>query len=139
MSPDPAARDQGVRELRPPVRRLTMAAPASTTRRTLGRLRLALLVATVAVLVTSVAAFVGATDLWYASRLLHAPDDGILAQLGTLGKLQSDALAEQLSSGWLNPWTTLVWALPIAVLLALLWVAQVFLKRRFRRMLNFPL
>ncbi|XVS68051.1 hypothetical protein ACQPYE_18990 [Actinosynnema sp. CA-299493] len=80
----------------------------------------------------------GAADLWYASRLLHAPG-GVLEQLETLQADQRAALAEQLDDGTL--WPPLLWSQPASpllpalfglVLLAVQW--QFF--KRFRRVLN---
>jgi hypothetical protein len=81
----------------------------------------------------------GAADLWYASHLLHADTDGILAQLDTLLGEEKKALADQLSSGGMNVLWVYAWAVPVAILLALLVVTQVFLRRRFRRVVNPPL
>lgn len=78
----------------------------------------------------------GAADLWYASRLMHDPDSGILTQLDVLTELERTALSQTLSTGWMNPASMLVWIVPILVLLGLLCVAQVFGKRRFRRTVN---
>lgn len=81
----------------------------------------------------------GATDLWSASRLLHLPGDGILAQLDGLREDQHTALRRQLSTGWMHPVTIFVWVVPIVVLAGLLCLTQVFLHRRFQRLLNAPL
>ncbi|MFY1690824.1 hypothetical protein [Plantactinospora sp. WMMB782] len=75
---------------------------------------------------------------WYASRLLHS-DGGILALLDSLLAAQSEALEASLSSGWLSPAATLLWAVPALLLLALLVGTQVFLRRRFRRAVNWGL
>ncbi|MGI5153387.1 hypothetical protein ACQEVC_44665 [Plantactinospora sp. CA-294935] len=75
---------------------------------------------------------------WYASRLLHS-DGGILAQLDTLLAAETETLEARLSSGWLAPGTTLVWVLPALLLLYLLVRAQLFLRRRFRRAVNWGL
>ncbi|WP_162788420.1 hypothetical protein [Amycolatopsis albispora] len=79
----------------------------------------------------------GAADLWYASRLMHAPDNGILVRLGALADLQHTALREQLSGGWLAPAVAALWLLPALALLGLLGYAQFELRRRFRRRWNF--
>ncbi|GIG86632.1 hypothetical protein [Plantactinospora endophytica] len=76
--------------------------------------------------------------LWYASRLLHSAD-GILAQLDSLIAAETAALETRLSSGWLSPAATLVWVLPVLLLLLLLVGTQVFLRRRFRRAVNWGL
>ncbi|WP_020666929.1 hypothetical protein [Amycolatopsis nigrescens] len=76
---------------------------------------------------------IGVTDLWYAARLVHTADSGILAQLDTLDRLQREALARQLSGGWLAPWSASAWLVPIGLLLGLLVLTQVFLRKRFRR------
>ncbi|MGX7670749.1 hypothetical protein [Plantactinospora sp. DSM 117369] len=75
---------------------------------------------------------------WYASRLLYS-DGGILAQLDTLLAAETATLETRLSSGWLSPGTTLVWVLPVLFLLLLLVGAQLFLRRRFRRGVNWGL
>lgn len=74
--------------------------------------------------------------LWYASRLLHSPDVGILAQLDGLLQDASRALRARLSSGWLSRGATLIWAVPVLILLVLLVRTQLFLRRRFRRRIN---
>jgi hypothetical protein len=84
-------------------------------------------------------ASLGAADLWYASHLLHMPDGGVLAELDTLRDAERTALAHQLATGGTNPLWTLAWAVPAAVLFALLAVTQVFLRRRFGRTLTPPL
>ncbi|MBO3743039.1 hypothetical protein [Actinoplanes flavus] len=78
-------------------------------------------------------------DLWYASRLLHMPDGGILAQLDDLLTIERQALAGQLSTGRMAPGWVVTWIVPAVVLLALLVTIQVFLSRRFRRTFNPPL
>lgn len=78
-------------------------------------------------------------DLWSASRLLHMPDGGILAQLDTLLAVEREALAGHASAGRMAPGWVLAWIVPAIVLLALLLVTQLFLSRRFRRTLNLPL
>jgi hypothetical protein len=78
-------------------------------------------------------------DLWYASRLLHMPAGGILAQLDDLLAVERQALAGQLTAGRMAPGWVAVWIVPVAVLLALLVGTQVFLSRRFRRTFNLPL
>lgn len=74
--------------------------------------------------------------LWYASGLMHGRESGIVAQLDELAVAQRTALETELSEGWMNPAGSLVWLVPIAVLLGLLVVAQFFGARRFRRKLN---
>lgn len=79
---------------------------------------------------------VGTADLWDASaRLLHSPD-GVLDQLDELLTVQRRALDRQLAQGWLHPATPALWALPLALLLALLCVTQLYLRKRFQRVLN---
>ncbi|MFD2470253.1 hypothetical protein [Amycolatopsis silviterrae] len=81
---------------------------------------------------------VGLADLWYASRLLHGPDN----VLELLGKLQTDeraALDSQISGARMSAGLLVLWLLPPIVLLALLVATQVFLRQRFRRRLNLPL
>jgi hypothetical protein len=76
-----------------------------------------------------------AVDLWYAARLLHG-DDQIVPHLDALAADQRAELDAQLSTGWLDPVTMLVWTVPALALLALLGYTQVFLRRRFRRRCN---
>ncbi|MFY1669204.1 hypothetical protein ACN27G_04470 [Plantactinospora sp. WMMB334] len=76
--------------------------------------------------------------LWYASRLLHS-EQGILAQLDSLLAAETDALEARLASGWLGPAATLLWLVPALSLLVLLVGTQLFLHRRFRRMVNWGL
>ncbi|WP_409464026.1 hypothetical protein [Amycolatopsis sp. GA6-003] len=81
---------------------------------------------------------VGLADLWYASRLLHAPDN-VLELLGKLQKDERAALDRQISGAGMSAGLLILWLLPPLVLLALLVAAQVFLRRRFRRRVNPPL
>jgi hypothetical protein len=85
------------------------------------------------------ASVLAGADLWYASRLLHMPDGGILAQLDGLLETERRALAGQLTAGRMAPGWALTWVLPGLVLLVLLVATQVFLSRRFRRTFNLPL
>jgi hypothetical protein len=78
-------------------------------------------------------------DLWYASRLLHMPAGGILAQLDELLTVERQALAGQLTAGRMAPGWVLAWIGPLVVSVALLVGTQVFLSRRFRRTFNLPL
>jgi hypothetical protein len=78
-------------------------------------------------------------DLWYASRLLHNPEGGILAQLDALREVESRALAGQLDSGRMAVGWVVAWIAAVVLLLALLVFAQVFLSGRFRRTFNVPL
>ncbi|WP_258907031.1 hypothetical protein [Actinokineospora sp. UTMC 2448] len=83
----------------------------------------------------------GAVDLWYASRLLHAPD-GVLAQLESLQQEELAVLNGQLDRG--TVWPALLWLSPAAILaslafLVLLCSTQGQLIKRFRRRLNLPL
>ncbi|MEU8633314.1 hypothetical protein AB0C38_14175 [Amycolatopsis sp. NPDC048633] len=77
-----------------------------------------------------------ASNLQSASDLLTAEENGILARLDTLAAAQRAALDEQLGTDWLDPAITLLWALPLLLLLALLVWTQRFLARRFRRTVN---
>ncbi|MEU0536039.1 hypothetical protein [Amycolatopsis tolypomycina] len=78
----------------------------------------------------------GASYLLSASDLLTAPENGILARLDTLEAAQRAALDVQLGADWLDPAITVLWALPLAVLLGTLAWTQRFLARRFRRTVN---
>ncbi|WP_410644210.1 hypothetical protein [Amycolatopsis sp. lyj-346] len=77
-----------------------------------------------------------ASNLLSASDLLTAPENGILARLDTLEAAQRTALDDQLGANWLDPAITLLWALPLVVLLGTLAWTQRFLARRFRRTVN---
>ncbi|WP_067521097.1 hypothetical protein [Alloactinosynnema sp. L-07] len=74
-----------------------------------------------------------ASDLWTASRLLHA-EHGVLALLDRLRDQQIDTLDDQVDSGTALEW--LLWAAPGTGLLVVLLATQVSLRRRFRRTLN---
>jgi hypothetical protein len=78
----------------------------------------------------------GTVDLWSASRMLHNPDGGILAQLDTLLNKQYEALDNQLLSNSMTPRSALTLFVPIVGLVALLLSAQVAMWRRFRRRVN---
>jgi hypothetical protein len=78
----------------------------------------------------------GTTYLWYASRLLHTPHSGLLAQLDLLLDTHEQVLERQLGASAVTVWTVLLWGVPIAGLFVLLVVAQVVLRRRFRRTWN---
>lgn len=71
------------------------------------------------------------SDLWTASRLL----DGVLTQLDSLRDTQVEKL-KNLDSGQDTLLSALSWLLPAIALLMLLGVAQVYLRRRFRRTVN---
>ncbi|WP_238605629.1 hypothetical protein [Amycolatopsis sp. Poz14] len=81
---------------------------------------------------------VGLADLWYASLLLHGPDN-VLDLLGKLQKDERAALDTQISGTRMSAGPLILWLLPPLVLLALLVSTQVFLRQRFRRRLNLPL
>ncbi|MFD5826992.1 hypothetical protein [Lentzea sp. NPDC060358] len=78
-------------------------------------------------------------DLWYASRLLHEPGSGVLAQFDELVRQQQNALTEQLSATSTTFWRVALVAVPIIALFVLLVTTQRFLRRRFRRAWNPPL
>ncbi|MGM1064062.1 hypothetical protein [Saccharothrix sp. Mg75] len=78
----------------------------------------------------------GAADLWRASQLLHAEGKGVLAQLDVLMADQRRALDARLAESATTPWRTASWLVPSLVLLGLLVATQVFLVRRFRRLVN---
>ncbi|MET8997305.1 hypothetical protein [Amycolatopsis sp. NPDC004169] len=77
-----------------------------------------------------------ASNLLSASDLLTAPENGILARLDALEAAQRAALDDQLDADWLDPAITLLWALPLVLLLGTLAWTQRFLARRFRRTVN---
>jgi hypothetical protein len=78
----------------------------------------------------------GTADLWYASRLVHAPESGLLAQLDALREAQTVVLGRQLDSGGAAPGWRYAWPLAGLLLLLTLVATQVFLSRRFRRTVN---
>jgi hypothetical protein len=78
------------------------------------------------------------TDLWYAARSLYGSEQ-TLAHIKHLADLQRTELDQQLSGGWLNPWTVLAWAVPWALLCFLLWFTQHYLWRKFGRRFNLAL
>jgi hypothetical protein len=78
------------------------------------------------------------TDLWYAARSLYGSQQ-TLDHLNGLATQQRTELDQQLSSGWLNPWTALAWAVPSAALFFLLWFTQHYLWRKFGRRFNIAL
>nr|WP_246481085.1 hypothetical protein [Amycolatopsis umgeniensis] len=84
------------------------------------------------------AAVLGAVDLWHASRLLHA-SGGVLEELESLQGKQREALNRQLSSTGMSLAMLPLWLLPVLALLALLVLTQLYLKKRFRRVVNLPL
>jgi hypothetical protein len=75
----------------------------------------------------------GTVEMVYASRLMHT---GVLAELGKLGDLERQALADQASSFRMSPWALVIWLLLALALLGLLTGTLVFLARRFRRTVN---
>jgi hypothetical protein len=80
-----------------------------------------------------------AVDLWYASRLLHEPGSGVLAQFEELVRAQQDALGGQLAGSSTTFWRGALVTAPIIALFVLLVLTQRFLRRRFRRVWNPPL
>jgi CHASE3 domain sensor protein len=80
-----------------------------------------------------------ATDLWYASRLLHTPGSGILAQLDALVRAQQEALDVQVADRETTFVSVALVLVPLIILLGLLWRTQVFLRERFKREWNPPL
>lgn len=77
----------------------------------------------------------GAATLRDAASLM----DDILVLLDTLRQKQSAVLERQVDAGWTKTITPIAWLLPLATLGTLLVLAQVYLYRRFRRLLNLPL
>lgn len=77
-----------------------------------------------------------AVALWGAWSLLHTQ---ILPTLDRLRTMEETAFSKELSTGWIAPALIPLWAAPAAALLAMLVATQVFLARRFRRLLNPPL
>ncbi|MFE0461380.1 hypothetical protein ACFW1A_19245 [Kitasatospora sp. NPDC058965] len=77
-----------------------------------------------------------AAYLGYASRLMQAPDTGILARVEQLRRDERQAVDQRRQSRWLAP-GVLLWVLaPAAPGLALLVGTQRFLSRHFNRRLN---
>jgi hypothetical protein len=75
------------------------------------------------------------SDLWTASRLLHA-DGGALAQLDGLRDTQIGKLDSEVDAGTNTVLASLTWLVPGIALLVLLGVAQLYLRRRFHRVIN---
>ena len=75
----------------------------------------------------------GATYLRAASRLMHQPQDGILARVDALGTLNSENLDREGTSMWLAAGTLAVFYLVAIVVFGLLLFTQGFLRSRFRR------
>jgi hypothetical protein len=80
-------------------------------------------------------AVVGLADLWYASRLLHAPE-GVLAQLADLQVQERAALDRQLAGDGMSAGLLPLWLIPPVLMLVLLVLTQLYLRGRFRRRLN---
>jgi hypothetical protein len=79
----------------------------------------------------------GVVDLWSASRLLYKQDGGILTQLDTLLDAQQSALKDQLWTSSTTARFALVFLVSITGgLFALLVIAQVVMRHRFRRRVN---
>lgn len=81
------------------------------------------------------AATLGLATLLDATQLL----DNILSRLDQLRDREDDALQAQATSGWGHPAATGVWLFPVVALITLLVLAQVTLRRRFRRRYCVPL
>ncbi|MBV9011740.1 MAG: hypothetical protein JO272_06755 [Pseudonocardiales bacterium] len=81
----------------------------------------------------------GTADLWYASHLVHAGDSPILAELNNLVGDQISVLNAQISASAMTIENLLKWVVPIVLLFVLLVATQVFLRHRFRRLVNPPL
>jgi len=75
------------------------------------------------------------TDLWNASRQMHDANAGVLTELDTLQEVQRETLNDKLDSGGMF-WSGLSWLVPAILLFGLLGVTQVYLTRRFRRVVN---
>jgi hypothetical protein len=80
---------------------------------------------------------VGAADTWHATQLMQPP--AILSDLGTLQGDEQAAVNARFSSFWTSSWAVALWALPSVLALAGLVLAQVYLARRFRRRISWPL
>jgi hypothetical protein len=78
----------------------------------------------------------GVAYLAYASDLMHAPKTGILAQVDQLATLDATQVARRGSSPWLSSAVIVAQLAGGVVLVGLLIGLQVFLARRFRRVLN---
>ncbi|MFJ6198066.1 hypothetical protein [Micromonospora sp. NPDC092111] len=77
----------------------------------------------------------GVAALRDAASLLN----DILGLLDKLRDKQLKVLDGQVDTGWSNRLTSIAWLLPLIALGTLLVLAQVYLSRRFRRVLNLPL
>jgi hypothetical protein len=70
--------------------------------------------------------------LWYATQTLGQ----VVKKLGTLEGEQHEALDAERHSAWLAGPSSLLWLLPLLVLLALFWWTQRVVRERFRRRLS---
>jgi len=81
----------------------------------------------------------GFAYLSYASSSLHAPGDGLLARVDELVQANREALAARQASRSTGATVLLAPAAAALLLLTLLVLAQIFLRRTFRRAVNLPL
>lgn len=79
----------------------------------------------------------GRAYLWYASSILHRPGSGLLARVDRLGEAQEHALEAR--TWWLGVPAMLGFLVLGGCLLGCLAATQVWMLRRFRRILNLPL
>jgi hypothetical protein len=78
----------------------------------------------------------GLTEAIYASRLMHGGSGSVLAELTSLHGIEENALQSELASVWMTPWAILIWAAPMLGLFVALIIVQAYLRRRFRRRVN---
>lgn len=81
----------------------------------------------------------GLIYLWHASKLLYDPDGGILALLDTLGQPAAEDLDRSAGAWSLGPVAPAVILIAAGLLVGLLVAIQMFLLRRFQRIVNPPL
>lgn len=81
----------------------------------------------------------GEAYLWYASRMLHGDElvSGLLDRVDQVGENQEEILAAR--SWWLGGGALLSYLAAVIILLGCMIAAQLWMTRRFRRMVNLPL
>jgi hypothetical protein len=77
--------------------------------------------------------------LSYASNAMRDPQGGLLAGVDQLASADRRALRGKLGSTWADPALLLVFAAAVVAALAAIAAAQVFLRRRFNRVVSLPL
>jgi hypothetical protein len=79
----------------------------------------------------------GAAEAWHAAQSMQGP--GMLADLQQLLSAEQSALPRPRLWFWTDGWAVALWLTPVLALLTALVLAQVYLARRFRRAVSWPL